>query len=91
MLSQSPKLHFQSDLIHTVKASNFGPHGNFGPFFSEQLATIKTRPMENMNGIIVVDKLLICKVCSVHFWHRIHPTKLWILQEVVQSFHEIQS
>jgi hypothetical protein len=30
----------------TVKASNFGPHGNFGPFISEGLAVIKTRPTE---------------------------------------------
>jgi hypothetical protein len=44
-----------------------------------------------MNGIKVVDKLLICKVGSVYFWHRIHPKKLRILQEMVQSFHEVQS
>jgi hypothetical protein len=30
----------------TVKASNFGPHLNFGLFFSEGLASIKTRPKE---------------------------------------------
>ncbi len=32
-----------------------------------------------MNRIKVVDKLSICKVGSVHFWHRLHPKKLWIL------------
>jgi hypothetical protein len=59
--------------------------------FSEQLATVKTRPMENMNGMKVVDKLSTCKVGSLHFWHRIHPSKLPILQEMVQSFHGVQS
>jgi hypothetical protein len=32
--------------IYTFKTSNFGPHGNFGTFFSEGLAIIKTRPTE---------------------------------------------
>jgi hypothetical protein len=31
-----------------VKASDFGPHGNFEPFFSERLAIIKTRPTEKI-------------------------------------------
>jgi hypothetical protein len=44
-----------------------------------------------MNGIKVVDKLSICKVGSVHFWHLFHPEKLRILQEMVQSFHEVRS
>ncbi len=39
----------------------------------------------------VVDKLLICKIGSVHFWHKIHPKKLRILQAMVQSFNEVQS
>jgi hypothetical protein len=39
----------------------------------------------------VVDKLYICTVGSVHFWRRIDPKKLRILQEMVQSFHEIKS
>jgi hypothetical protein len=30
----------------TVKASEFGSHGNFGPFFSGGIAIIKTRPTE---------------------------------------------
>jgi hypothetical protein len=30
----------------TVRASNFGPHVNFGFFFSEGLAIIKSRPTE---------------------------------------------
>jgi hypothetical protein len=33
-------------LMTTVKASNFGPHGNFGPLFSEGLAMIEMRPTE---------------------------------------------
>jgi hypothetical protein len=44
-----------------------------------------------MNGIKVVDKLSIYKVGSVHFWHRIHPKKLRILQQMLQNFHEVQS
>ncbi len=28
-----------------------------------------------MNGKKFVNKLLICKVGSVHLWHRIHPKK----------------
>jgi hypothetical protein len=43
------------------------------------------------NGIKVVDKLPICKAGFVHSWHRIHPKKPRILQEMVQSFHEVQS
>jgi hypothetical protein len=31
--------------VGTVKASNIGPHGNFG-VFSEKLAIIKKRPTE---------------------------------------------
>jgi hypothetical protein len=27
-----------------LNAFNFGPHGNLGPYFSEGLAMIKTRP-----------------------------------------------
>jgi hypothetical protein len=42
-------------------------------FFSKGFAIIKTRPTEKMNRIKVVDKLSICKVGSVHFWHRIRP------------------
>jgi hypothetical protein len=30
----------------TVNASNFGPHENVGPLFSERLAIIKTYPTE---------------------------------------------
>jgi hypothetical protein len=30
----------------TSKASNFGPHGNFGPLFEKGLAIIETRPTE---------------------------------------------
>jgi hypothetical protein len=44
-----------------------------------------------MNGITVVGKLSICKVAFVHFWQRIHPKKLRMLQEMVPSFHKIQS
>jgi hypothetical protein len=44
-----------------------------------------------MNEIKVVDKLSICKVGPVHLWHMIHQKKLRILQEMVQSFHEVQS
>ncbi len=44
-----------------------------------------------INGIKVVDELSIGKVGSVHFWRRIHPTKLRIFQEIVQSIHEFQS
>jgi hypothetical protein len=59
-------------------------------FFSEQLATIMTRPTENMNGIKVADKLSICKVGSVHFWHIIHPNKLWVLQEMVSMRSKVR-
>jgi hypothetical protein len=45
-----------------------------------------------MNGTKVVDKLSICKVGSVHFWHRIHPKKkIRILQEMVQSLRSMRS
>ncbi len=44
-----------------------------------------------MNEIKVVDKLPICEVGFVHFWHKIRPKKLRFLQEMVQSFHEVQS
>jgi hypothetical protein len=46
--------------------------------FSDGLVIIKTRPTE----------ILICKVGSVHFWHRIHPKKLRILQEMVQKLED---
>jgi hypothetical protein len=44
-----------------------------------------------MNAIKVLDKLSICKVGFVHFWHIIYPKKLQISQEMVLSFHEVQS
>ncbi len=65
----------------TVKASNFGPRGKFGPFFRKGLLLSK-RVLQKMNGVKIVDKLSICKVGSVHFWDRIHPKKLQILQAV---------
>jgi hypothetical protein len=35
----------QTHRCHTVKATNFGPHKNFGPFrFSKGFAIIKSRP-----------------------------------------------
>ncbi len=84
-------LFFPFPFLNTVKSSNFGPPGNFGLLFRKGLAIIKTRPTEKMNGIKVVDKLSMCKVGYVHFWHRIHRKKLRILQEIVPSFHQVQS
>jgi hypothetical protein len=60
-------------------------------FFSEWLAVVETRLTENINGMTVVDIISICEVGSVYFWHRIHQKELRVLQEMVQSFHEVQS
>ncbi len=50
LLARSPQLATTNEkhqnIINTVKASNFGSHGNFGPFFSEGLAIIETRVTE---------------------------------------------
>jgi hypothetical protein len=50
--------------FNTVKASSFGLHGNFGPFFQRALVSSK-RVLPINKWIKVVDKLLICKVGSV--------------------------
>ncbi len=75
----------------TVKASNFEPHGNFGPFFFRRACYYQKASFRNRNEIKVVDILSTCEVVSVHYWHRIRSKKLRIFQEMVQSFHEVQS
>jgi hypothetical protein len=75
----------------TVKSSNFGPHLNFGPFFYRKACYYQNASYKEMNRIKFLDKLSICKVGSVYFWHRIFPKKLRILQDMVQSFNEVQS
>jgi hypothetical protein len=74
----------------TVKAPNFGPHGNFGPLFQNGLLSLK-RVLQKMKRIKVVEELWIYKFGSVHFLYMIHPQNLQSLQEKVQSFHEVQS
>ncbi len=31
----------RAELLHTVKAPNFGPHGNLGPLFQKGLLSLK--------------------------------------------------
>jgi hypothetical protein len=79
-------------LERTVKASNFGPHGNLGHFFFFQKGLLLSKCVLQKNGWNKsCRQLSICKVGSVHFCHGINPEKLRILQEVVQTFHEVQS
>jgi hypothetical protein len=59
---------FHVTIPPAVKASNFGPHVNFG-LFSEGHDITKTRTYRKMTGIKVVDKRLIYKIGSSHFWH----------------------
>ncbi len=76
-------------VTYTIKASNFGPHRNFGPSFKRDCHH-QNESYTRVNGIKVVEKTLIRKLCFAHVLHRIHPNKLRILQEYVQSFNEVQ-
>jgi hypothetical protein len=60
-------------------------------FFPGRNAIIETQTTEKMKRLKVVEKLSICKLCSAHVLHRIHPNKLWIMQKLVQSFPGAQS
>jgi hypothetical protein len=44
-----------------------------------------------MTEIKVVDKISIIKAGSVRFWHKIHPKKLRISEEMAQRFYQVQS
>jgi hypothetical protein len=65
----------EHELGRTVKASNFGP-------FFRRACYYQNAFYRKMNEIKVVDKLPICKVDSVLFWHRIRPKKRRVLQEM---------
>jgi hypothetical protein len=66
------------------KALNFGPMYTSGFFSLEGLSIIKTRPTNKQRRLKLYNVQNWWRVDSVHFWHRIHPKKPWIWQEMVQ-------
>ncbi len=76
----------------TVKASNVGPHVSYGLLFLEGLHITKTHPTyRKIEKMKVVAILQIFKVGFLHFWYKIQPKKLLMLQEKLQRFPEVQS
>jgi hypothetical protein len=77
---------------HTVKARNFGPHGNFGPIFQKGLLSLKCvlQKNEENKSCRKTSHLQILFTSSVHFLYMIRPQKLQSLKEKVQNFHQVK-
>jgi hypothetical protein len=88
---ESNELDESSTIKVTVKAPNFGPHGNFGPLFQKGLLSLK-RVLQKNEENKSCRKTLDLQIwfCSF-FLYMIHPQKLQSLQEKVRSFLEVQS
>jgi hypothetical protein len=79
-------------VVDTVKAPNFGPHGNSGPLFQKGLLSLKRivqKNEENKSCRKPLD-LQIC-FCSYFVHDSSKEATQLIAKKKVQSFHEVQS
>jgi hypothetical protein len=76
--------------IGTVKAPNFGPHGNFGLLFQKGLLSLK-RILQQIEENKSFRKTLDLKICFCSYFVYDSSKKATELENKVQSFHEDQS
>jgi hypothetical protein len=78
------------DSRHTVKAPNFGPHGNFGPFFASPVASLDDH-VQNMNRNKFIDLKFFYNFYSLHFSVVCVSMIAGPSEKELQSFREVQS
>jgi hypothetical protein len=77
--------------VHTVKASNFGPHGNFGLFLAGSVASVGESCTKKKNKTEFVDLKYFYNFYSLHFSVGRVSMIANSSEKEVQSFHEVQS
>jgi hypothetical protein len=79
------------DFKTTVKASNFGLHGNFGLFLASSVASVLwMNHVRKMNRTELVDLTFFYNFYSLHFSVKRVSVIASPSEKEVQSFHEVQ-